>query len=131
MSLKSVTTKITYKVPAWCHCNLQATVFGQPSSDKCRFCIKEKGQYRCALYNEVLSVNGILVNKARDCEKATAGYKSTVTDVTSSQTPSIEPGELAKAVLDEYVKTRDDLIKQGYPASLADTAARKHILGGK
>lgn len=131
MSLKSVTTNITYKVPAWCHCNLQATAFGQPSSDKCRFCIKEKDKYRCALYNEVLSVNGILVNKARDCEKATAGYKSIVTDVTSSQTPSIEPSEIAKAILDEYVKTRDDLIKQGYPASLADTAARKHVLGGK
>lgn len=130
MSLKKVKTEITYKVPAWCHCNLQGNMFGQPSKDKCRFCVKEKGHYRCALYNDILSSEGPLVNKSRACEKATAGYKSVVTDAADEPIPTPNPKDVIKLSLAEYIKTRKQLINQGYPEAIADKLAQQYILGG-
>lgn len=132
MSLKKVTTNVTYKVPVWCHCNLQGNIFGQPSKDKCRFCVKEKGYYRCALYNEVLDTsNGTLINKARACEKATAGFNSVVTDVEEqTQIPPVDPKLIIKTTITEYNKVRKQLISQGYPEAVAEKVASQYILGG-
>jgi hypothetical protein len=128
--LAKVTTKITHKVPAWSHCNLQANILGQPSTEKCRFCVKEKGYYRCALYNEVLSTSsGTLIDKVRACEKATAGYRIDVEEEVS--TPEIDTKTLIKATIAEYNKVRKSLIKQGYPESIAEKAAAEHMIGGK
>lgn len=127
--LKTVKTNVTYKVPAWCHCNIQGNIFGQPSKEKCRFCVKEKGHYRCALYNEVLSTSqGTLINKTRACEKATAGFASVVEE---TPVPQVDPKVLMKHTIAEYNKVRKQLIAQGYPESLADKAAQEHLLGGK
>ncbi len=129
MSFKKIKTSITYKVPAWCHCNLQGNIFGQPSKEKCRFCVKEKGYYRCALYNEVLSTSeGTLVNKARKCKKATAGFDSIVED--EEATPTVEPKKLMKHTIAEYNKVRKQLIGQGYPEAIADKLAQEYVLGG-
>lgn len=132
MSLKKVTTSITYKVPAWCHCNMQGNIFGQPSKEKCRFCVKEKGYYRCALYNEVLSTSeGTLINKARDCQKATAGFKSVVVGVeTQPPTPTIDPKDAIKLTLSEYRRVRKQLLDQGYTETIADKMAQQYVLGG-
>jgi hypothetical protein len=133
MSLKKVTTEITYKVPAWSHCNLQGNIYGQPSKDKCRFCIKEKGHYRCALYNVVLDTSqGTLVNKTRACERATVGYNSIVEDVEEQPVmPQVSPKTLIKTTISEYNKIRKQLISQGYPEAIAEKVASEHLLGGK
>lgn len=127
MSLAKVSTTVKYKVPAWNHCNMQGNVFGQPSKEKCRFCVKEKGYYRCALYNTVLSSEGPLVNKTRDCEKATAGFNIVVED---EQAPSVPPKTIMKHTLAEYRKVYNQLINQGYPEAMADRLAQEYILGG-
>lgn len=131
MSLKKVTTNITYKVPAWGHCNMQGNIFGQPTKEKCRFCIKEKGTYRCALYNEVLSTSqGTLVNKTRTCEKATAGFRSVATDIEEvPPVPTVEPKVLIKHTIAEYNKVRQQLISQGYPEAIAAKLAEQYVLG--
>lgn len=126
MALAKVTTSVTYKVPAWGHCNLQANMFGKPSKDKCRFCAKEKGYYRCALYNEVLATSGDLIKKARACEKATAGFASVVED----EVPQVDPKLIIKSALTEYVRVRKQLIAQGYPEAVADKVAADYLIGG-
>lgn len=133
MSVKKVTTEITYRVPAWGHCNLQGNILGQPSKEKCRFCVKEKGHYLCALYNEVLETSqGTLVNKARCCERATAGFNSVVVDV-EEQAPAltVDPKMLIKTTITEYNKLRKQLIAQGYPETIAEKVASEYLLGGK
>ena len=129
MSLKKVTTKITYKVPAWSQCNLQGNIFGQPSKEKCRFCVKERGYYRCALYNDVLNTSqGTLVDKCPSCKKATSGFGSVVEE--EEAILAVEPKKLMKYTLAEYNKVRKQLIGQGYPETLADRLAQEYVLGG-
>jgi hypothetical protein len=130
--MKKVTTQITYRVPEWHYCNLMGNAYGQPSKEKCRFCVKEGSTYRCALYNAVLPISdGVMVSKTRECQKATAGYKSVVEDVEAiEQIPTVDPKVLIKATLNNYTKMRKQLISQGYPANLADTLAQKYVLGG-
>lgn len=132
MVLKSVTTNITYKVPAWEYCNLNSRKLGVPSSEKCRFCINEKGHHRCALYNEVLSTeNGAFVVKARACQKAVCGFKSVVKDVEDKEEgPTVDPKLLMKTTLQEYIKTKKKLLSQGYPEAIADKVAQQYVLGG-
>lgn len=133
MSLKKVTTEITYKVPAWGHCNLQGNIYGQPSKEKCRFCVKEKGHYRCALYNTVLDTSqGTLVNKTMACERATVGYRSIVENVEEQPIiPTVEPKVIVKTTITEYNKLRKQLISQGYPETIAEKVASDYIIGGK
>lgn len=129
MSLKKITTEITYKVPAWEYCNHQATILGQPSKDKCRFCVKEKDHYRCALYNEILTSEGALISKSRCCQKAMAGFKSKVVDA-DDMAPSVDPRLIVKTTISEYNKIRKQLISQGYPETIAEKVAKETLLGG-
>ena len=133
MILKKITTKITYRVPAWDHCNLQANMLGQPSKEKCRFCIKERGYYRCALYNEVLGTSeGTLINKAGCCKGATLGIKSIVEDVVEQEKlPNAEPKDIAKAAIKEYTKAYKQLLSDGYPEAIANRLAMEYVTGGK
>lgn len=126
MALKTVTTQVTYKIPAWHSCNMQASITGKPSKEMCRFCVKEKGYYRCALYNDILDVSqGSMVLKSDTCCRA--GRKSVVEE----STPTIDPAAISKAAITEYIKVRKSLLAQGYPESLADKAALEYIVGGK
>lgn len=131
MSLKKITTEVTYKVPAWGYCNLQGNAFGQPSKEKCRFCVKDGKNYRCALYNAILDVhNGTLIEKNKHCERATAGFNSIVTDVTPEpREPVVDPKRLMKTTMKLYVSTKKKLLAQGYPEPLADQAAQEFVLG--
>lgn len=138
MAIKRVTTKITYRVPAWEFCNGQGNAFGRPSTDVCRFCVKEKGHYRCALYNEVLGTEqGNLIKKARACYKATAGFDSVVVDEepevadeATDDIPKVDPKVIVKGTLKLYQKTYHALINQGYPASIAEQVAYEYVLTG-
>lgn len=130
MDLAKVTTKVTYRVPTWAYCNMQATVLGQPSKEKCRFCVKEKGYHRCALYDEVLSTEeGTLIKKARACQKAMAGFdiEAGPKDETG---PAVDPKKLMKLTITEYNKVRKQLLGQGYPEAIADKLAYDYIMGG-
>lgn len=130
--MKKITTKITYSVPAWEYCNVQGNIFGQPSKEKCRFCIKEKGYYRCALYNDVLDTSkGTLVCKTKDCERATLGVKSVVEDVEHDDLPKVEPKDIAKAAINEYMKIYKQLLDKGYPDNIATSLAKEYVTGGK
>lgn len=132
--LKSVKTNITYKVPSWNFCNcMSQRKLGQPDGTMCRFCIKEGKKYRCALYNMPLAVEeGIMIEKAYDCKRATAGFKSVVEDVEDTESvPTVNPKLIVKATLDEYIKIRKQLIGQGYPEVVADKVAREYLIGGK
>lgn len=128
MGLKQVTTNITYKVPDWNYCNLTAD-----PAKRCRFCIKDRSGYRCALYNMPLGTEEtVYVVKTLDCKRSTAGFKSVVKDVEEQQKePVIRPKQVMKATLDDFVKTRDKLMAQGYPLSLAERFAREYVIGGK
>ena len=133
MGLKKVTTEITYRLPDWCYCNMQGNMFGQPTKEKCRFCVKEKGYYRCAMYNDVLeTASGTLVKKSRSCEMATAGFKSVVEDIEDTpEVPTLGVDEIMKMTIAKYDKVRNKLLSQGYPEFMASKAAADYVLGGK
>lgn len=128
MGLKQVTTNITYRVSDWHYCNLTAN-----PKERCRFCVKDRNGYRCALYNMPLSTEEtVYVVKTSDCKRALAGFKSVVKDVAEQEAePQIDIRLVMKAAIDEYTKSRDRLLSQGYPAAIADKVAREFALGGK
>ena len=129
MCLVKVTTEVTYKVPAWEFCNMQATVTGKPSKEACRFCVKERGHSRCAMYNEILTVeSGTLIRKTRSCQKACASHRAVMVDAETQQV--VDPKTLMKATIKEYEKLRKKLLGQGYPAALAEQLATEFVMGG-
>ena len=131
MSLKKVTTEITYRIPTGCYCNLNKPgTINKPTKDMCRFCVKDGKGFRCALYNRTLDVKDtVLALKTRDCERAMVGYKSIVEDVADSEpTPTINPKVLMKTTIQLYNKTRKQLLSQGYPSALADKVALDFVL---
>ena len=132
MSLKKVTTNVTYKVPAWSYCRLlQEGSLTKESKNLCRFCIKEGKSYRCALYNMPLAIEeGVMPVKAPQCAKATAGFKSVVEDIPDDNLTVIDPKIVMKAAIDEYTKVYKKLLGQGYPAAIADKATREYLIGG-
>ena len=71
--------------------------------------------------------NGSEIRKLDKCCKATAGYTSVIEP---DEPPTIQPKDLMKAAIDLYNKTVNDLISQGYPRQIAETVAKKHVLGG-
>lgn len=128
MGLKQITTSITYRVPDWNYCNLTAD-----PAKRCRFCVKDRSGYRCALYNMPLGTEEtVYVTKTQDCRRATAGFKSVVKDVEERPNePVIKPKQVMKATLDDFTKMRNKLMDQGYPLSLAEKFAREYVIGGK
>lgn len=126
--LKKVKTEITYRVPIGHHCNLHSN----PLKDMCRFCVKEKHGYRCALYNMPLEVDSdTQVFKTRDCERAMYGHKSVVEDIADTpHVPAVEPKRLIEATIKEYDRMRKELVAQGYPAPLAERLAKEYLVKG-
>jgi hypothetical protein len=127
--MKRIKSTVTYKVPHWNSCNVDRfDIDGTPSKQLCQFCIKERGGYRCALYDEMLSATGNEVVKTRQCCKATAGFPSVIEPAQPAAAPTIQPKDLMKQTIDLYSKTVNDLITQGYPRPMAEMAAKKFIL---
>ena len=127
MSVKKVKTTITYRVPDGSYCNLDYT------AHLCRFAVKERHGYRCALYNYPLDTsNDKMPLKTRDCIKATCGFKSVVEDVPMVDNgPIVDPKQLMKMTIDEYNKVLKQLKSQGYPDAIAERVAKEYMLGGK
>lgn len=128
MSMKRITSTITYKVPHWNFCNEDNFDYGATLvKATCRFCVKDKHGHKCLLYDKSLSVNNGLISKVPECCKATAGYKSVIEP---DEVPTIEPKDLMKQTIDLYEKTVKDLTAQGYPQPIAAATAKKYVLGG-
>lgn len=81
------------------------------------------------LYDESLMADHGQVCKTKQCCRATAGFESVIEE--PLQGPTIPPRDLMKQTIELYSKTVNDLIAQGYPRSMAETAAKKFILDAK
>ena len=127
--MKTVSTKVTYTVPSWNFCNVDHWGIDKVSKQTCRFCVKDRNGVRCMLHNESLSTSDGLIQKARKCCEVTAGFLVTIgPDRNEAPLPTIQPKDLIKQTLDLYIKTVNKLVDQGYPRSMAETAARQYIL---
>lgn len=128
--MKVIKQTIKYRVPDWHYCNhIKPGSLGKPSKDVCTFCVKlpKNHGYSCAIYNMPLAVEADgMIQKTRSCVRATAGFKVEVTHEPDSA--NINPKDLIKATLDSYIKTKKDLISQGYPEVMADKLAREVLL---
>lgn len=127
--MKLIKTTITYKVPSWEYCNHEKMF--KPSKDTCRFCVPTGKNYTCALHNMPLStVDNLLIEKTHQCIRATAGFSGPVEDVVPEPHFSIDPSLIMKVAINGYTKVYKDLVSQGYPAALAEEAAKKYMLEG-
>lgn len=116
--MKKVTTTVTYRVSEGAYCNLN-----DKAPNKCRFCVKERQGYICALHNMPLDVElGSLVKKTRQCVKNMARFSTHVEDEIQ-----INPAMIMKATIAEYDKLRKSLLAQGYPAAIAEKVAREGV----
>ena len=123
--MKRVKTTVTYKVPDWEFCNHSR--FGKPTKDTCRFCVKHGKSYVCVLHNMPLDiVEGVLVKKDFACIRATAGFESVIED-TDIQ---VDPKDVMKMTMQEYLKIYKQLLAQGYPDAMANKLAQQMVLGG-
>lgn len=126
--MKKIKSEITYTVPSWNYCNNDNLLpGGRMQKDTCRFCQKTRSGHRCLLYDKPLSSSDGMIDKIRDCCRATAGYASSIDE--PPPVPTIEPRELMKQTIELYNKTVTDLMSQGYPKAIADRVAKQHILG--
>lgn len=127
--MKTIKSNVTYKVPHWNFCNVDRfDMDATPSKQLCQFCIKTKTGYKCALYNESLASKEGAVAKTQGCCRATAGFASVIEPPAP---PTINPLDLIKQTIDMYSKTVNDLINQGYPRAMAESAAKQYILNSK
>lgn len=127
--MKTIKSNVTYRVPHWNFCNVDRfDMDATPSKQLCQFCIKTKNGYRCALYNESLASKEGAVAKTQGCCRATAGFASVIEPPAP---PTINPLDLIKQTIDMYSKTVNDLINQGYPRAMAESAAKQYILNSK
>lgn len=126
--MKYIKSTVSYRVPHWNNCNVDRfDIDATPSKQVCQFCIKERGGYRCALYNQQLMSDGTQIKKTDKCCKATAGYPSVIEP---EEAPTIPPKDLMKAAIELYNKTVNELLNQGYPRQIAEQVAKQHVLGG-
>lgn len=127
--MKRIKSTVSYHVPHWCHCNSDMNEFNGIPKNLCRFAVKTKTGYHCALHNEPLLTDGEWVNKVPACVRATAGVKAEIiSDRVDPALPAVEPKQLIKATIELYSKTVNDLINQGYPRQLAEQVAKQHLL---
>ena len=117
--MKRLTTKVTYKVPIGPYCN-HDNKKSTPLT-RCRFCT-DLGKYgfTCVLHNEQLTVIGNkLIYKCEAC----VNQQGVVEDA-----PTIPPKDLMTYAIKEYRKLYQDLLRQGFPESIADKMAREEVL---
>lgn len=127
--MKKIKSTVAYTVPHWQFCNVDRfDMDATPSKQVCQFCIKTKGGYRCALYDQPLLSDGAQIRKLDACCKATAGFKSFIEP---AEVPTIPPQTIIKQTIELYSKTVNDLLTQGYPRAMAEAAAKQYILNDK
>lgn len=125
--MKYVKVTVRFKVPKWNFCN-QEGLFGTMPKELCRFCKKTKEGYYCALHDEWLSATRGAVHKASPCLDATVGYDVTV-ETDEPVVPQVTPQQIIADAVRQYDATRQQLLSQGYPPTLAESVARKMLIG--
>lgn len=126
--MKIIQSTITYEVPHWNFCNSDhIDIDGSVSKPTCRFYKHTKDGSYCTLYQKHLVHNDNLIEKVRACCEATAGYTSVVS---MPQVPTIQPSVIIRQTIDQYQKTVQDLLNQGYPQAMAAQLAKQYITGG-
>lgn len=127
--MRKIKTTVTYKVSDGNYCNLRTEKHkGFPADQRCRFCTNlGKDGFVCVLHNMPLSLEeGGMIYKSSACMRNMA-YKSVeVPDETG--TPAVKPKDIIKWALDEYNRTYNKLLNDGYPAALAMKAAKDSVL---
>lgn len=125
--MRKVKLTVAYRLPSWNFCNLDSYTKDQRfSKETCRFCVKDKKGYRCLLHDEPLTVDPTFVHKTAACIKATAGFAITADEPVG---PTIDPKDLMAETIKEYQKTVNNLQSQGYPRTIAESTAKKYVLG--
>lgn len=127
--MKKIKTTVTYKVSDGFYCNLrQESHKGFPANQRCRFCTQvSKNNFVCVLHNMPLVVEeGCLIRKDKACIRNMAYKSQTVPDVDDA--PKINPKDIIKWALDEYTKTYNRLVKDGYPEALAAKLAKEAVM---
>ena len=125
--MRNVKLDMKVRVPSWNYCTLDDfTANGRFSKEVCRFCVKVKGGYRCALYDEPLAADQDFVHKARRCIRMSAGYP----DEVAPPVPPVDPKIVMRETIKEYKKAVAYLRSQGYPQGMAETIAEQSVLGG-
>lgn len=128
--MKKIKTTVTYKVSDGFYCNLRQKAWKNfPPEQRCRFCTQvTKNNFVCVLHNIPLVVEeGSLIKKAEQCLKNIAYRSQTVPE--PAEKPIIKPKELIKWALNEYTKTYNQLIRDGYPEALAIKFAKEAVGG--
>lgn len=119
------------RVPSWNFCNYDGfTPDNRYSKELCRFCVSTKQGHYCSLHDTWLTSDKNFVHKTEPCIKATAGYAITVDEPVPTG-PVVEPSLIIQEAIALYRKTVCDLVKQGYPQSMAETIADKYVKGIK
>lgn len=132
--MRKIKQTVNYSVPSWNFCTIdEVQRDGRYSKELCRFCVKTKEGHRCLLYDKPLAVDPTFVHKTAECIKASAGFKTEVTEVTPTTVsiPTIDPKSLVRDTIKTYKKTVKDLMAKNYPRSIAETAAERYILDEK
>lgn len=123
--MRKIKREITYTVPSWNFCNLDGfTTNGRFSKETCRFCVKTKNGYKCALTDEVLHSDPTFVHKTQQCINVSAGFSA----AELPDTVSVDPKVIIAETLKQYKRIKDDLLKQGFPSTMADSLATQMML---
>lgn len=126
--MKRIKSNITYEVPHWNFCNSDhIDIDGSMLKPTCRFYRQDKSGSYCTLYQRSLVNNDGLIEKTRECCKATAGFTSAVG---IAPVPTVPPETIIRQTIDLYQRTVQDLLNQGYPQAMAAQVARQYIIGG-
>lgn len=127
--MKKIKTTVTYKVSDGFYCNLrQEKHKGFPANQRCRFCTQvSKNNFVCVLHNMPLVVEeGCLIRKDKACIRNMAYKSQTVPE--PEEVPKVNPKDIIKWALDEYTKTYNRLVKDGYPEALAAKLAKEAVM---
>lgn len=127
--MKKIKTTVTYKVSDGFYCNLrQESHKGFPVNQRCRFCTQvSKNNFVCVLHNMPLVVEeGCLIRKDKACIRNMAYKSQSVPE--PEEVPKVNPKDIIKWALDEYTKTYNRLVKDGYPEALAAKLAKEAVM---
>lgn len=126
--MRKIKLSLQYRVPSWNFCNSDVPVDEfTDSKEVCRFCVSTKKGKRCVLFDAALAADENYIYKAPPCIEASAGYVVEVEEPTKQ--PAVQPKVLIRETIKEYNKLMNDLLKQGYPRSLAESIAAKQMTG--
>lgn len=126
--MRKIKLTVQCRVPSWGYCNHDVYTDNlRYSKELCRFCVKSKTGYHCALHDAPLAADSNFVHKTRACVDATAGFAITA-DEPVPHGPTIHPKKLLLDAFSKYNKTVEDLVRQGYPRSIAEKTAQMFIV---